>query len=191
MAECPPIYLNIVAASSCRQNFLAPKSGRKLLLQLPAAGPPRRSSQIQAAGGSASTHNRRRGRTRGYGPSNPLPVRRMSTDNESASALDETASAEHLHEASMPCSVFTVGFQRFVQSYYANSPALLLSCLSALLLKSVQITTLGLSALLQGAMWTIPIPMTMMSTLYMAHRVRADPKRGRRCFKQVIGQLQP
>jgi hypothetical protein len=93
---------------------VVPKSGRKLLLQLPATGPPRRSSRIQAARGSASTHNRRHGRTRGCGPSNPLPVRRMSTDNESASASDETALAEHLHEAGMPCSVFRVVFQRFV-----------------------------------------------------------------------------
>jgi hypothetical protein len=93
---------------------VAPKSGRKLLLQLPAAGPPRHSSRIQAAGGSASMHNRRRGRTRGCGPSNPLPVRKMSTDNESASASDETASAEHLYEAGMSCSVFRVVFQRFV-----------------------------------------------------------------------------
>jgi hypothetical protein len=93
---------------------VAPKSGRKLLLQLPAAGPPRRSSRIQATGGSASTHNHLRGRTRGCGPSNPLSVRRMSMDNESASASNETASAEHLHEAGMPCSVFRVVFQRFV-----------------------------------------------------------------------------
>jgi hypothetical protein len=58
-----------------------------------------------------------------------------------------------------------------------------------LLLKSVQITTLGLSALLQGAMWTIRTPMMMMSILRMAHRVRADPERRRRCFKQVVGRL--
>jgi hypothetical protein len=93
---------------------VVPKSGHKLLLQLPVAGPPRRSSRIQAARGSASMHNRRRGRTRGCGPSNPLLVRRMSTDNKSASTSDETALAEHLYEASMPCSVFRVVFQRFV-----------------------------------------------------------------------------
>jgi hypothetical protein len=93
---------------------VASKSGRKLLLQLPAADPPRCSSWIQAVGGSASTHNRRRGRTRGCGPSNPLLVRRMSTDNESASARDETVSVEHLHKAGMPCSVFRIVFQQFV-----------------------------------------------------------------------------
>jgi hypothetical protein len=127
----PLYYLNIIAASNCRQNFVAPKSPRQLLLQSVASGLPRCSLRIQAAQGSANTDNRERGHRRGCATSNPLPIGSMNTKDDSAFVSHKTASADKVHEAGMPTSLFKVAFPRSLQCCYANIRVLTLSCSEA------------------------------------------------------------
>jgi hypothetical protein len=93
---------SIALETTCRREFLATKTRHRLAFCLVTSAPPRRSRKLLFGEHTTGADNHRGGCQSQRGMGTALHARTMSTEDNLASASDETESDDEVHRSGMP-----------------------------------------------------------------------------------------